>query len=149
VFDLGNVPKQRLVEVMVGIDKTRHHQHARARDGAVCRGIEDWRPCANGRDDVVVNDNIRILKFLPKSIARHKEGNVSDKRSHVQPPLVSYYYAHITRQVKPPHCIIKNDSEMVCSVTAPRERSWLVFPRSRDSRIPISRCRERGSMSPS
>src|SRR5664280_3129809 len=52
MFDLGNIPKQRLVEVVVGIDKTRHHQHACARDGAVCRGIEDWRPCTNGRDDV-------------------------------------------------------------------------------------------------
>src|SRR5664280_776745 len=91
MFDLGNIPKQRLIEVMVSIDKTRHHQHARARDGAVCRDIEDWRPCANGHDDVVVNDNIRILKFLPNSIAHHKEGNVSDKRSHMQPPLVVSY----------------------------------------------------------
>src|SRR5450756_781580 len=64
MFDLGNVPKQRLVEVMVGVDKTRHHQHARTRDGAVCRSIEDRCACANGRDDVVVDDNIRILKFL-------------------------------------------------------------------------------------
>jgi len=47
------------------------------------------------------------------------------------------------------HCIIKNHSEMVCSVTALRERSWLVFPRSRACRIPMSRCRERGSMVPS
>src|SRR5450830_499062 len=91
MFDLGHIPKQRLVEVMVGVDKTRHHQHARTRDGAVCRGIENWRPRANGRDDVVVDDNIRILKFPSKSIARHKEGNVSDKRSHVQPPLVLSY----------------------------------------------------------
>src|SRR5450759_5362051 len=58
MFDLGHIPKQRLVEVMVGVDKTRHHQHARTRDGAVCRGIENWRPRANGRDDVVVDDNI-------------------------------------------------------------------------------------------
>src|SRR5450830_814934 len=29
MFDLGHIPKQRLVEVMVGVDKTRHHQHAR------------------------------------------------------------------------------------------------------------------------
>src|SRR5450830_1049698 len=28
------------------------------------------------------------------------------------------------------HCITRNHSEMVCSVTALRERSWLVFPRS-------------------
>jgi len=29
------------------------------------------------------------------------------------------------------HCIIKNHSEMVRCVAAPREVSWLVFPRSR------------------
>ena len=33
------------------------------------------------------------------------------------------------------HCIIKNHSEIVECVTAPREMSWLVFPRSRASRM--------------
>jgi len=134
--------------------------------GTIVPLLKKFRRCHIDSFNMEVNDD-RILLVLPAhalSFPRRRESNSSSTTiirlfRHPHVPFVIPAQAGIqslsrvaslkNHRERVSHCITWNHSEMVLPVTAPREMSWLVFLRSRAWRIPMSRCRERGSMSPS